>query len=44
VTRRDFDSSGKYVGTHGDYPAVMKEVAEEENVPLIDMFENQRSW
>jgi lysophospholipase L1-like esterase len=42
VTRRDFDSSGKYVGTHGDYPAVMKEVAEEENVPLIDMFEKSK--
>ena len=42
VTRRDFDSTGKYVGTHGEYPDVMKEVAREENVPLIDMFEKSR--
>jgi lysophospholipase L1-like esterase len=42
VTRRDFDTTGKYVGTHGDYPAVVKEVAKEENVPLIDMFEKSK--
>jgi lysophospholipase L1-like esterase len=42
ITRRDFDSNGKYNGTHGDYPAVMKEVAQEENVPLIDMFEKTK--
>lgn len=39
ITRREFDSTGKYIGTHGEYPEVMKEVAREENVPLIDMFE-----
>jgi len=38
VTRRDFDSTGKLVATHGDYPAVVKEVANEERVPMIDMF------
>ena len=42
VTRRDFDSTGKYVGTHGDYPVVVKEVAKEKNVPLIDMFEKSK--
>jgi hypothetical protein len=42
VTRRDFDSTGNYVGTHGDYPAVMKEVAKEENILLIDMFEKSK--
>jgi Lysophospholipase L1 and related esterases len=42
ITRRDFDKNGKYVGTHGDYPSVMKEVAKEENVPLIDMFEKTK--
>ena len=39
ITRRDFDTNGHYVGTHGEYPGVMKEIAKEENVPLIDMFE-----
>ncbi|MGA3287304.1 MAG: rhamnogalacturonan acetylesterase [Bacteroidota bacterium] len=42
ITRRDFDKNGQYVGTHGEYPAVMKEVAKEENVPLIDMFEKTK--
>jgi len=42
VTRRDFNSTGKYVGTHGDYPAVVQEVAKEGSVPLIDMFEKSK--
>ena len=42
IARREFDSTGNYVGTHGDYPAVMKEVAKEENIPLIDMFEQSK--
>jgi lysophospholipase L1-like esterase len=42
ITRREFDSTGQYVGTHGDYPSAMKEVAKEENVPLIDMFEKSK--
>ena len=42
ITRREFDSLGQYIGTHGEYPSVMKEVAQEENVPLIDMFEKTK--
>ena len=42
ITRRDFDKKGKYNGTHGEYPAVMNEVAQEEHVPLIDMFEKTK--
>ncbi|MGD1045974.1 MAG: rhamnogalacturonan acetylesterase [Bacteroidota bacterium] len=42
ITRRDFDKAGQYIGMHGDYPAVMKEVAKEETVPLIDMFEKSK--
>ncbi len=42
IARRDFDTTGQYVGTHGDYPSAMKEVAKEENVPLIDMFEKSK--
>jgi lysophospholipase L1-like esterase len=37
VNRRRFDESGKFVDTHGDYPAVVREVAKQENVPLIDL-------
>lgn len=42
VTRRDF-KDGKYAGTHGEYPDIMKEVAKEENVPLIDIFEKSKN-
>ncbi len=44
ITRRDFDSEGRYKGTHGEYPVIMKEVAKEENVPLIDMFEKTKNF
>ena len=43
VTRRDFDPQGNFKGTHGDYPAAMKQAAEEEHVPLIDMFEKSKA-
>lgn len=41
ITRRDF-KEGKLMATHGDYPKVMKEVADQEKVPLIDMFEKSK--
>lgn len=37
TARRNFDNNGKIINTHGDYPTVMKDVAERENVPLIDL-------
>ncbi|HUI30504.1 MAG TPA: DUF4350 domain-containing protein [Candidatus Acidoferrales bacterium] len=37
VDRRKFDDNGKCINTHGDYPAVVKEIARDENVPLIDL-------
>jgi len=36
VVRRNFEN-GKLVDTHGDYPGIVREVAAELNVPLIDM-------
>ncbi len=44
ITRRDFDKDGRIKATHGEYPEVMKEVAKEENVPLIDMFEKTKNF
>jgi|WetSurMetagenome_2_1015567.scaffolds.fasta_scaffold23658_2 lysophospholipase L1-like esterase len=41
IARRDF-KDGKLAATHGDYPRVMKEVAGQEHVPLIDMFEKSK--
>ncbi len=37
VVRRRFDKDGKFYDTHGDYPDVVRTVAYEYKVPLIDM-------
>jgi DNA sulfur modification protein DndE len=37
VMRRKFDAAGKFVDQHGEYPAVVRAVAKEMNVPLIDL-------
>ncbi|MBN2357622.1 hypothetical protein JXO59_16020, partial [candidate division KSB1 bacterium] len=37
VSRRSFSDQGVLKDTHGDYPAVVKEVAAEYDVPLIDL-------
>ncbi len=37
VQRRTFDAHGKITNSHGDYPETVRQVAKEENVPLIDL-------
>jgi lysophospholipase L1-like esterase len=37
VARRKFDKDGKVQGTHDVYSAIVRKVAEEEKVPLIDL-------
>ena len=37
VMRRKFDRAGNFVDQHGVYPDIVREVAQELNVPLIDM-------
>jgi lysophospholipase L1-like esterase len=37
MQRRQFDSAGKIRNSHGDYPAAVRAVAQEEQVPLIDL-------
>jgi lysophospholipase L1-like esterase len=37
VMRRRFDKDGKFYDTHGEYPDLVRAVAQEQNVPLIDM-------
>ena len=37
VQRRTFGAHGKIKNTHGDYPAVVREIAREQKVPLIDL-------
>ncbi len=37
VMRRRFDKDGKFYDTHGEYPGIVRNVAAEYKVPLIDM-------
>ena len=37
VMRRRFDKDGKFYDTHGEYPDILRAVANELDVPLIDM-------
>lgn len=37
VMRRKFDKDGNFVDTHGEYPDIVRSVAKEYKVPLIDM-------
>ncbi len=37
VMRRRFDKDGKFYDTHGEYPGIVRAVAEEYKTPLIDM-------
>ncbi|MFE6970806.1 rhamnogalacturonan acetylesterase [Isoptericola sp. NPDC057653] len=37
VERRRFDDAGDAVAGHGDYPAAMRALAEQEGVPLVDV-------
>jgi len=39
VHRRKFDEQGRILNTLGDYPEAMRQLANEENVPLIDLNE-----
>ncbi|MDQ0953428.1 hypothetical protein QFZ24_007351 [Streptomyces phaeochromogenes] len=37
VERRKFDADGNAVGTHGEYPAAVRALSEEEGVALLDI-------
>jgi len=37
VNRRKFDSTGHFLDTHGKYPDVVRQLAKELNVPLLDL-------
>ena len=37
VMRRRFDKDGNFVDSHGEYPDIVRSVAKEQKVPLIDM-------
>ncbi len=37
VNRRKFDDKGAFIDQHGDYPSVVRALAKELNLPLLDM-------
>lgn len=43
VMRRKFDENGKFVDTHGEYPDVVRALAREMNVPLIDLHRSSQA-
>lgn len=43
VVRRRFDEAGAFYDTHGEYPRVVREVAKEEGVPLLEMEDATRT-
>jgi len=43
VMRRSFDADGKFTDSHGDYPAVVKEVGIQMNAPVIDLHKSSEA-
>ncbi|MFR9164873.1 MAG: rhamnogalacturonan acetylesterase [Dysgonomonas sp.] len=43
VVRRRFDRNGNFQDSHREYVSLAKQVAEEKNVPLIDMYEKSKA-
>lgn len=44
IVRRKFDETGTLIDTHGDYPVATRKVADELNVPLIDLQKLTKDW
>ena len=44
VARRKFDENGILVPTHGAYPAIIRAIATQEKVPLVDMEMITSAW
>ncbi|NCB83578.1 MAG: rhamnogalacturonan acetylesterase [Bacteroidia bacterium] len=44
VARRKFNETGELVPTHGEYPEIIRTVAREQRVPLVDMEKLTSGW
>ncbi|MFC1569540.1 rhamnogalacturonan acetylesterase [bacterium] len=44
VMRRRFDENGQFYDTHGDYPDVVRELAESLQIPLIDLHQSSKQF
>src|SRR5699024_10528486 len=42
IMRRRFDENGEFYDTHGQYPEVVREVARQEEIPLLDLHRKTR--
>ena len=43
VMRRKFDSTGKFIDQHGQYPGVVRDVAKDMKVPLVDLHKSSQA-
>jgi lysophospholipase L1-like esterase len=44
IVRRKFGEDGRLVDTHGDYPDAVRQVAQQMNVPLVDLQKLTEAW
>ncbi len=44
IVRRKFEDHGRLIDTHGDYPVAVRKIAEEMNVPLVDLQKLTEEW
>jgi DNA sulfur modification protein DndE len=44
VMRRKFDEAGKFIDQHGEYPIVVREIAKQYNITLIDMHASSQKF
>ncbi len=44
IVRRKFGENGKLTDTHGDYPVATRKVADDLDVPLIDLQKITETW
>jgi len=43
VNRRKFDSTGKFIDQHGEYPGVVRDLSQKLKVPLIDLHKSSQA-
>jgi len=43
VNRRKFDSTGKFIDQHGEYPGVVRNLSQQLKVPLIDLHKSSQA-
>lgn len=44
VVRRKFDKEGKFEDSHGEYCNIVRKIASDKKIPLIDLYEKTKTW